>query len=94
MPAVGSTVDPNQEQSFEEVIAILSEATPIKSRAIYKAITPTGMNPDGRVNKQSLAYDLAFYGEQGLIKGKIDLDQVLDSSFVETVVKELGPYRP
>jgi NitT/TauT family transport system substrate-binding protein len=45
----------------DEVIAILSEATPIKSRAIYDAITPTGMNPDGRVNRDSLAYDLAFY---------------------------------
>src|ERR1700726_3387577 len=49
----------------DEVIAILSEATPIKARAIYQAITPTGMNPDGRVNKDSLAYDLAFYREQG-----------------------------
>src|SRR5262249_45872219 len=29
----------------DEVIAILSEATPIKARAIYEAITPTGMNP-------------------------------------------------
>ena len=78
----------------EEVIAILSEATPIKSRDIYKAITPTGMNPDGRVNRASLAYDLSFYVEQGLIKGRIDLDAVLDNSFVEAVLKELGPYRP
>jgi NitT/TauT family transport system substrate-binding protein len=78
----------------DEVIAILSEATPIKSREIYKAITPTGMNPDGRVNKASLAYDLAFYGEQGLIKGAINLDDVLDGDFVEAVLKELGPYRP
>ncbi len=78
----------------EEVIAILSEATPIKSRAIYQAITPTGMNPDGRVNRESLAYDLAFYTEQGLIKGAIKLDEVVDPSFVDAVVKELGPYRP
>jgi NitT/TauT family transport system substrate-binding protein len=77
----------------DEVIAILSEATPIKARAIYEAIKPTGMNPDGRVNKDSLAYDLAFYTEQGLIKGMIELDDVLDPSFVDTVVKELGPYR-
>jgi NitT/TauT family transport system substrate-binding protein len=78
----------------DEVIAILSEATPIKSRDIYKAITPTGMNPDGRVNRASLAYDLSFYVEQGLIKGRIDLDEVLDNSFVEAVLKDLGPYRP
>jgi NitT/TauT family transport system substrate-binding protein len=77
----------------EEVIAILSEATPIKSRDIYKSITPTGMNPDGHVNKASLAYDLAFYREQGLVKGAVDLDQVVDSSFVEVTLRELGPYR-
>jgi len=78
----------------DDVIAILSEATPIKGRDIYKLITPTGMNPDGRVNKASLAYDLAFYTEQGLIKGAVNLDQVVDGSFVEAVLKELGPYRP
>jgi NitT/TauT family transport system substrate-binding protein len=78
----------------EEVIAILSAATPIKSRDIYKAITPTGMNPDGRVNRDSLAYDLAFYAEQGLIKGRVDLDDVIDDSFVAAALKDLGPYRP
>jgi NitT/TauT family transport system substrate-binding protein len=78
----------------DEVIAILSEATPIKSRDIYKAITPTGMNPDGGVNRASLADDLSFYSEQGLIKGRIDLDAILDNSFVDAVLKDLGPYRP
>lgn len=78
----------------DEVIAILSESTSIKSREIYKSITPTGMNPDGRVNKASLAYDLAFYAEQGLIKGQVNLDAVVDNSFVEAVLKELGAYKP
>jgi NitT/TauT family transport system substrate-binding protein len=78
----------------DEVIAILAEATPIKSREIYKLITPTGMNPDGRVNKESLAYDLAFYAEQGLVKGAVNLDDAVDGSFVEAALKELGPYRP
>jgi NitT/TauT family transport system substrate-binding protein len=78
----------------DAVIAILAEATPIKSREIYKLITPTGMNPDGRVNKASLAYDLAFYAEQGLVKGAVNLDDAVDGSFVEAALKELGPYRP
>jgi len=78
----------------EEVIAILSAATPIKSRDIYKAITPTGMNPDGAVNRASLAYDLAFYAGQGLIKGQVDLGSVVDDSFVAAALKDLGPYRP
>ncbi len=88
--AGGRLAGPNAD----EVIAILSQATPIKSRAIYAAISPTGMNPDGRVNAASLAYDLAFYSEQGLIKGAVNLDDVLDGSFVDAVLAELGPYRP
>src|SRR5215475_10046733 len=32
----------------DEVIAILAASTPIKDPAIYKAITPTGMNADGK----------------------------------------------
>jgi len=77
----------------DEVIAILSEATPIKSREIYKLVTPTGMNPDGRVNEGSLAYDLAFYTEQGLVKGTVRLADVVDHSFVEAALQQLGPYR-
>jgi NitT/TauT family transport system substrate-binding protein len=78
----------------EDVIAILTEATPIKNREIYKLITPTGMNPDGHVNKESLGYDLAFYAGQGLVKGTVNLDDAVDNSFVEAALKELGPYRP
>jgi len=78
----------------DEVIAILSEATPVKSRDVYEAITPTGMNPDGKVNRASLAYDLAFYAEQGLVRGRIDLDAVIDNTFVNAALKDLGPYRP
>src|SRR4051812_4920638 len=77
----------------DEVIAILAESTPINDPAIYKAITPTGMNPDGRVNAKSLADDAAFYREQGLIVGDIKVEQVIDDSFVEAALKELGPYK-
>src|SRR5207237_293639 len=82
-----------QGANAEEVIAILSESTPIKSRDIYATVTPTGMNPDGRVNKASLAYDLAFYTEQGLVKGAVNLDDAVDGSF-EAALQALGPYRP
>jgi NitT/TauT family transport system substrate-binding protein len=87
--ADGRMTGPNAD----EVIAILAESTPIKDPAIYKAITPTGMNPDGKVNVRSLAEDAAFYREQGLITGDIRVEQVVDESFVDAALKELGPYR-
>ena len=86
----GHMAGPNAEQ----VISILAEATSIKDPAIYHDITPTGMSPDGKVNVQSLADDLQFYREQGLIQGDVKLDQIVDQSFVEAAVKELGPYSP
>src|SRR5262249_793792 len=64
----------------DEVIAILAEATPIKSREIYKLITPTDIHPDARVNKHSLAYDLAFLVGPGLDKGTVNLDDAVDGS--------------
>jgi NitT/TauT family transport system substrate-binding protein len=85
----GHMVGPNAD----EVISILVASTSFKDPEIYKAITPTGMNPDGRVNVQSLADDLQFYKEQGLIEGQVDLNQMIDHSFVNAVLQELGPYR-
>jgi NitT/TauT family transport system substrate-binding protein len=85
----GRMIGPNAD----EVIAILAEATPIKDAAVYKSITPTGMNPDGRVNVRSLAEDAAFYREQGLIMGDIRVEQVVDESFVDAALKVLGLYR-
>jgi NitT/TauT family transport system substrate-binding protein len=76
----------------EEVITILAAATPLKDIKIYKAITPTGMNPDGRLNVESLRSDLDFYTEQGWTTGRINLNEFVDNSFAEQAVKELGPY--
>jgi NitT/TauT family transport system substrate-binding protein len=45
------------------------------------------------VNLKSLADDAAFYREQGLITGDIKVEQVVDDSFVEAALKELGPYK-
>jgi NitT/TauT family transport system substrate-binding protein len=77
----------------DEVISILIESTPVKSREIYKEITPVGINPDGRVNLESLKHDFAFFGEQKLITGSATPEQVVDNSFVDAAVAELGPYK-
>jgi NitT/TauT family transport system substrate-binding protein len=86
--ANGHMMGPNAD----ELIAILAAATPVKDPAIYKAITPTGMNPDGRVNIQSLAADMQFYREQRLIESEVQVERLVDHSFVDAAVKELGPY--
>ena len=78
----------------DEIISILTEYTPIKDPAIYRAISAQGCNPDGAVNEASLEIDLRFYKEEGHIQGNVTVEQALDRSFVEAAINELGPYKP
>jgi NitT/TauT family transport system substrate-binding protein len=78
----------------DEIIDILTKVTPVKDPAVFRAVSSSGCSPDGRVNIDSLKHDLAFYREHGYIKGNVSVDQVVDYSFVDWAVKELGPYRP
>jgi NitT/TauT family transport system substrate-binding protein len=76
-----------------EVIDILTHNSNVKDPALYKKMTPNGINPDGTMNEASLRKDLAFYKEQGYLEGNVSLEQVVDTSFVNMAVKELGPYK-
>ncbi len=76
-----------------EVLAILTEYTNIKDPAIYRSISPQGTNPDGKVHEPSLKNDLQFFKDEGQVTGKVTVEQVLDTSFVEAALKELGPYK-
>jgi NitT/TauT family transport system substrate-binding protein len=77
-----------------EVIDILVKNTNIKDKALYAALVPSGINPDGRPNVDSLKKDAAFYKEQKYLEAGTDVDSVLDLSFVDKAVHELGPYKP
>lgn len=77
----------------EEIISILTQSTSIKDPAMYCATTPHGCNPDGKVHEASLKNDFQFFKGEGLIEGNVSVEQVIDSSFAEEVLKELGPYR-
>jgi NitT/TauT family transport system substrate-binding protein len=80
-------------ETADEVIAILVENSNVKDAALLREITPNGCDPDGRVNVASLKRDLAFYASQGLIESAINVDDIVDTSFIDAAVKALGPYK-
>ncbi len=88
--ANGKLAGPNAD----EVISILTEYTKIKDPAVFRAIHTQGCNPDGNVNVASLKNDLAFYKEHGDVTANVTVEQVVDHSFAEAAVKDLGPYKP
>jgi NitT/TauT family transport system substrate-binding protein len=77
----------------DEVIGILIQATPIKDPAIFRIITPNGCDPNGFINVPSLKLDFENYRAAGLIKGDVTVEQVVDGSFLEAALRELGPYQ-
>jgi NitT/TauT family transport system substrate-binding protein len=79
----------------EDVIAILSEYTFIKDAATHRSITPAAIDPDVRMSLDGLRNDLEFFKEQKLLEDpSITVERVIDTSFAEKAVQELGPYRP
>jgi NitT/TauT family transport system substrate-binding protein len=79
----------------DEVVSVLTEYTFIKDAAIHRSITPAAIDPDGRLSLAGLRNDLAFFKEQKLIQdAAITVEHIIDTSFAERAVKELGPYKP
>jgi NitT/TauT family transport system substrate-binding protein len=54
----------------------------------------TSIDPDGRINKESMAYDIGWFVEGGHVERPIDLDQFVDTQYADWAVAQLGPYTP
>ena len=78
----------------DEIIATLNQYTRIKDPKIYRDMTPFAANPNGHVNKATLQNDYDFFKGRGLISGRVTVDQVIDNSFADEAVRQLGTYKP
>jgi NitT/TauT family transport system substrate-binding protein len=62
--------------------------------AVLRQMVAASMDPNGRVNAKSLTEDYNIYKQFGLINGNVDMDKVIDMSFVDAAVATLGTYKP
>jgi NitT/TauT family transport system substrate-binding protein len=76
----------------EEIIAILTRRFRYPQDVI-RTMWAHAINPDGWVEVASIKSDFQFFKDQNQIKVDIAPEVVLDKSFVDYAVKELGPYR-
>ncbi len=75
-----------------DAIAILAKATNIDA-ALFERMVMPGLDPDGKVNVQSLNATQQYFVTKGSQTKAIDMTKVVDSSFAEEAAKRLGPYR-
>ena len=76
------------------VVRVLIESTPIKDAALYDAMVPSGIDPDGALNQESMEYDQDWYLSRGYVREKIDLSRVVDLSYREAALQQIGRYQP
>ncbi len=76
-----------------EIVRILTEQTTIKDPGVYDRMQMAGLDPDGRLARESLQRDLDYFRQRGYYTGPLTLDDVIDASYVEAAAHELGPYR-
>jgi NitT/TauT family transport system substrate-binding protein len=50
-------------------------------------------NPEGYVFKDSAADVQKWYAQQGLIRGELPMDKIIDTTFAENANKALGPFK-
>jgi NitT/TauT family transport system substrate-binding protein len=81
-----------KQQGRDAVIDILVKHTPVKNRAQYDAMVPAGLRPDGRVNVETIKADQDWYFAAGQQGEKVDVDAIVDHSYVDNAVRVLGPY--
>ena len=77
----------------DEVVAALMEMTKTNDPSLFRDMSPSWCNPDGKVNVPSLEKDLAYFKEFEKVSPAATVAQALDTSFVEAAVKQLGPYQ-
>jgi NitT/TauT family transport system substrate-binding protein len=75
-----------------EVVEILIRHTPMNDPVLYEQMGYPSIDPNGRVGQASLAEQLDWYVEQGLVTQVIDLEQAIDLSFADFALERLGPY--
>jgi ABC-type nitrate/sulfonate/bicarbonate transport system substrate-binding protein len=75
-----------------DIVAILARTTSLKDPALIERMAPVGLNPDGYANTEALASDIQWWLDNGYVKNRVDVAQVVDNTFVDYAVARLGRY--
>jgi NitT/TauT family transport system substrate-binding protein len=82
-----------RRKDTDAIVSILAANTDVKDTSLYAKMGFDYIDPNGYVNAEPVSYDLDWYASHGLVQQKPDLTQVIDNSFVDYAVRQLGKYQ-
>jgi NitT/TauT family transport system substrate-binding protein len=83
----------NDAEAKRQVVSILVRNTTVTDPALYDQMPMPGIDPNGRLDVASLDADQDFWIEAGYQQQKVNLVDVVDTSFATAAVAQLGEYR-
>ncbi len=75
-----------------DVVEQMIKASPIKDRPLYDEMSFPRIDPNGRLNLDSIADQMQWLVRSGELQRPVDLSRVIDLSFADAAVDRLGPY--
>jgi NitT/TauT family transport system substrate-binding protein len=79
-------------QGRREMQQLIANVTGMRDLGLLDRLAPSWMDPNGSVNIDSLRAVEQWYRTRGDVTGQLDLDRVVDTSFVNYALQQLGPY--
>jgi NitT/TauT family transport system substrate-binding protein len=79
-------------QGRPEMLQMISSITGMRDLGLLERVAASWMDPNGSVNVDSLRAVEQWYRDRGDVTGQLDLNRVVDMSFVNYAVEQLGPY--
>ncbi len=78
---------------WEDVVKSLIAHTPVKDRQLYEQMKMAYLDPDGKLELDYFRFELDYWVRSGQLKSNVDLSKLIDTSFQEYSVQQLGPYQ-
>jgi ABC-type nitrate/sulfonate/bicarbonate transport system substrate-binding protein len=75
------------------VIDVLTRTTALQDPALYDRMPVPWIHPDGYFNTNAYDQVQDYFIRHGTLSQPVDLDQLVDHSFVEYARQQLGPYQ-
>lgn len=76
----------------DDVIAICQAEMNLPDPAVWRSLTPSAVQTNGRVEVPSLQFDYDVFKELGLIDKPINVVDSIDMSYADYANRQLGPY--
>jgi len=76
--------------TFDAVVPILMNYTTVKDRALFEKAIPSGLKADPVPNVQSMSDDQEWFVAHGFQPQRVNVQDIVELSFVEQAIRELG----